>query len=362
MASVSMDTCVPRASPPTACIACRAASCLALSHVIAVTRHAQQGFSWLALLQGRKLWYFAPGPWPRPLPPDCDAAVNAVHANATAARTVAPLGATHACVQQPGEVMIVPTAFWHATCNLGPPPTIGWGGQDLCDAARCSTDLAQADNGVPFLPCHAAMCRGSCCGFSDPSAECGGCDDSFVCNPSAECYERPSLASTVSVLTSGLDVPRRWCAVPSLATECHAIGGDAGVGAGGGADGTAGGGGGGGLLVQPVEELLLHEQGLVVSDVREGELRAWLDSRHAVEASSVEMKAGAMESGEMRSVTARDERIYTASTPALKVRGSGQRHKEGYLCNATIHALFKICRSARRGATSTTHERAEPWS
>ena len=36
------------------------------------------------------------------------------------------------CVQDPREVMLVPTAWWHATCNFEP-FTLGVGGQDSCD-------------------------------------------------------------------------------------------------------------------------------------------------------------------------------------------------------------------------------------
>ena len=43
---------------------------------------------------------------------------------------------TH-CLQRPGEVMIVPTAWWHATCNLAE-FTLGIGGQDSCDLIDCT--------------------------------------------------------------------------------------------------------------------------------------------------------------------------------------------------------------------------------
>ena len=46
-----------------------------------------------------------------------------------------PPGATHGCVQRPGEVVVVPTAWWHATCNYG--GTFAFGGEDDCDVRPC---------------------------------------------------------------------------------------------------------------------------------------------------------------------------------------------------------------------------------
>lgn len=40
------------------------------------------------------------------------------------------------CVQRPREVMVVPTAWWHATCNVDA-YTLGVGGQDSCDLVLC---------------------------------------------------------------------------------------------------------------------------------------------------------------------------------------------------------------------------------
>lgn len=36
-------------------------------------------------------------------------------------------------------------------------------------------------------PCK-SYCSGSCCGFSTPALECGGCNTTVTCNPSAACY------------------------------------------------------------------------------------------------------------------------------------------------------------------------------
>ena len=41
------------------------------------------------------------------------------------------------CTQKPGEIMIVPTTWWHATCNSGE-FTFGIGGQDSCGMRDCT--------------------------------------------------------------------------------------------------------------------------------------------------------------------------------------------------------------------------------
>lgn len=37
------------------------------------------------------------------------------------------------------------------------------------------------------LPCN-EFCNASCCDFSNPPQACGGCDESFMCNPMGACY------------------------------------------------------------------------------------------------------------------------------------------------------------------------------
>ena len=90
------------------------------------------GFSWLALRQGTKVWFFAPHGSPaKPEDPSCAGAVSAAEAQRP------PRGATHQCVQRPGTVIVVPTAWWHATCNFGEGPIFAFGGEDDCDVRPC---------------------------------------------------------------------------------------------------------------------------------------------------------------------------------------------------------------------------------
>ena len=51
--------------------------------------------------------------------------------------------ASHACQQVPGELMVVPSAWWHATCQL--PHTVAVGGQDACDITFTGCPPAIAD-------------------------------------------------------------------------------------------------------------------------------------------------------------------------------------------------------------------------
>lgn len=85
------------------------------------------GFSWLALLMGAKHWFFAPHTVPAPPNPDCPPASGVV---------APPFGATYQCSQRAGELIVVPTAMWHATCNTG--TTFAFGGEDMCDLAPCA--------------------------------------------------------------------------------------------------------------------------------------------------------------------------------------------------------------------------------
>ena len=87
---------------------------------------ANHGLAWIGLISGLKLWHVRAYGMPRPANPTCDERHSI---------EVLP-NVTH-CLQRPGEVMLVPTAWWHATCNLDP-FTFGVGGQDACDLLDCT--------------------------------------------------------------------------------------------------------------------------------------------------------------------------------------------------------------------------------
>ena len=89
-------------------------------------RMANHGMAWIGLVAGAKVWHVAPHDGPRPTNPTC----------ANRDRVEMIEGVTH-CVQRVGEVMVVPTAWWHATCNLAD-FTLGYGGQDSCDLIDCT--------------------------------------------------------------------------------------------------------------------------------------------------------------------------------------------------------------------------------
>lgn len=81
----------------------------------------QHGVAWLGLISGAKLWHVAPPDVPRPSDRLCADGGKIDYALA------AKESVTH-CLLLPGETILVPENWWHATCNLDP-YTIGVGGQ-----------------------------------------------------------------------------------------------------------------------------------------------------------------------------------------------------------------------------------------
>ena len=81
----------------------------------------QHGVAWLSLVSGAKLWHVAPPHVPRPSDRHCGDGGLVDH------ELAARESVTH-CLLLPGETIVVPQDWWHATCNLDP-YTIGIGGQ-----------------------------------------------------------------------------------------------------------------------------------------------------------------------------------------------------------------------------------------
>lgn len=79
-----------------------------------VSSTVNHGFSWLGVLAGRKWWHLAPPDHPMPSDARCPERA------APPGLEVVP-GTTHRCLQEEGEVMITPTAWWHSTCNVHAP-------------------------------------------------------------------------------------------------------------------------------------------------------------------------------------------------------------------------------------------------
>lgn len=99
------------------------------------------GFAWLGLVNGSKRWYLAPPTLPVPDEFGCTHAHGMRCASDAWAECMArAAGCTHVCEQSTWEVIVVPTAWWHATCNEhGDDGTVGIGGQDACDTAHAGT-------------------------------------------------------------------------------------------------------------------------------------------------------------------------------------------------------------------------------
>ena len=82
---------------------------------------ANHGFTWIHLISGQKRWYVAPPSEDRPQNPTCNKRGQK--------ENLGPKVLT--CTQHTGEIFVLPTAWWHATCDLE--FTVGVGGQDSCD-------------------------------------------------------------------------------------------------------------------------------------------------------------------------------------------------------------------------------------
>lgn len=83
---------------------------------------ANHGFTWIHLISGQKRWYVAPPSEYRPHNPTCSKRGQK--------ENLGPQVLT--CTQYAGEIFVLPTAWWHATCN-DLEFTVGVGGQDSCD-------------------------------------------------------------------------------------------------------------------------------------------------------------------------------------------------------------------------------------
>ncbi len=81
----------------------------------------QHGVAWLGLVAGVKLWHLAPPTVPKPSDISCEDGGRIDYERAERE------GVSH-CLLNRGEVVFVPEAWWHATCNLDD-YTVGVGGQ-----------------------------------------------------------------------------------------------------------------------------------------------------------------------------------------------------------------------------------------
>jgi hypothetical protein len=105
----------------------------------------RHGFSWLAMLEGGKRWLFAPPNATRPQQEqECDGLLDGK------ADDSVPNEITHVCTQRPGEVMVVPTAWWHSVCNTA--SSFAFGGQDDCDTDHRMGSEIMSD--IRQVECH----------------------------------------------------------------------------------------------------------------------------------------------------------------------------------------------------------------
>ena len=119
----------------------------------------------------------------------------------------APRGATHRCTQRVNDVVVVPTAWWHATCNTG--DTFAFGGEDDCDKAACSVREPPSNGTRPARVCPDTSSAAACFGaYGATSAE--------------EERERiPPLRIEQALLSVGRVDPELWTALGIPAREAE---------------------------------------------------------------------------------------------------------------------------------------------
>lgn len=85
-------------------------------------------------------------------------------------------------------------------------PRNGADGDDTHDVERSFGRALESDKCEPH-------CDASCCYFSRPMQECGGCGEDIMCHPGAECYEtgNKGQAKTAKTENEAGEVCQGWC-------------------------------------------------------------------------------------------------------------------------------------------------------
>ena len=99
---------------------------------------SQHMSAWLAVVSGAKLWHLAPPDVPQPTNRYCEGRGKIDYELAERE------GVIH-CMAYPGEVVVVPDFWWHATCNFLP-YTIAIGGQTWDQGAGTPFAARSADD------------------------------------------------------------------------------------------------------------------------------------------------------------------------------------------------------------------------
>ena len=109
---------------------------LSVMHGGGVSYHSNHGFAWLGLLHGIKAWFFRDAVHRTAMvDPACkeQRVANADVRWRAAVHHARERNDTVLCVQHAGDIVVSPTAWWHATCQLSDGVVLGVGGQDDCD-------------------------------------------------------------------------------------------------------------------------------------------------------------------------------------------------------------------------------------
>ena len=103
------------------------------------------------------------------------------------------------------------STYCQSSCCSFSQPEMECGGCDssyICSpGARCyaaeDRPPASPPYSTPLGMCESICEKASCCGFSEPRKSCSGCEDPYTCRPATECYEGGSAAASRHQHTPG---------------------------------------------------------------------------------------------------------------------------------------------------------------
>merc|ERR1711871_227405 len=101
---------------------------LSITHMHNGVGHDAHGATWLAMAQGKKMWFLGKPGTERPKDPQCDYDVD-----------IKTDYKTLQCVQNQNEVIYFPEMWWHATCNMED-WTVGIGAQNQIEGWNEQTE------------------------------------------------------------------------------------------------------------------------------------------------------------------------------------------------------------------------------
>ena len=119
--------------------------------------------------------------------------------------------------------------YCHSTCCSFSQPETECSGCDesyTCHpGAKCYDAADRPPAPPPFRNangvCESICEKASCCGFSEPSKSCSGCEDPYVCRPGTECYEGGSAMTAAAARHSHSPDTPTVAAVAAVKRHAH---------------------------------------------------------------------------------------------------------------------------------------------